>query len=223
MRYNCEECSSSTRAEWCCGAKRRNSHGGGSLSREHFLLREMRLVAELRLQGKSTPEIVSLAKGENLFQYPTVNSVPRIARACARRLDALQSDELVELVARGAHDQAAQANLYGMARVFDIVYRLLLDEVAVRYRTLDYRFTRADMSAFLARYQAEREPGARLSESTAQRVASTLANSLLQAGMLSQVRYHALEPILLDPDLKRVMVANGDACLLPAFNCTEGA
>ena len=53
----------------------------GSLSREHFSLREFRLVAKLRFEGAADEEIVERAVSENLFQYPTLSNAARMAAA----------------------------------------------------------------------------------------------------------------------------------------------
>lgn len=47
------------------------SFGGGSLTREQFLLREMHIVAGLRLRGEQDDDIVERVRRENLFQYGT--------------------------------------------------------------------------------------------------------------------------------------------------------
>ena len=43
----------------------------GALTREQFMLREMRIVAGLRQAGLSDEEILEKVCAENLFQYPT--------------------------------------------------------------------------------------------------------------------------------------------------------
>ena len=61
----------------------------GSLSREHFSLREFRLVAKLRFEGADDEEIVRLAVDENIFQYPTLSNAARMARTMLLRLSSL--------------------------------------------------------------------------------------------------------------------------------------
>ena len=72
-------------------AQPRNRVGGGSLTREQFLLREMRIVADLRTQGEPDDEIIQRVKRENLFQYGTERMLADRARACLQRLDALEN------------------------------------------------------------------------------------------------------------------------------------
>ena len=83
---------------------------GGSLTREQFLLREIRIVARLRADGVSDEEIVARAKDENIFQYPTLKMASNIARVCLKRLDNLSHPSLQLLLAEGegTYEEAAQ-------------------------------------------------------------------------------------------------------------------
>ena len=67
---------------------------GGSLTREQFLLSEIRKVASLREQGVSDSDIIDLAKAQNIFQYPTLRVVENIAKVCLRRLNMLEQPQL---------------------------------------------------------------------------------------------------------------------------------
>ena len=65
----------------------------GAITREQFLMRETRVVAQLRLdEGLTDQQIVSRVVEQNLFQYPTERELKSISRACARRLRALSDD-----------------------------------------------------------------------------------------------------------------------------------
>ena len=87
---------------------------GNTIAREQWLLRECRIVAAMRLNGMSDVEAAAAVKRENLFQYPTERTLTRISKACNKRIDAVRSREIVEIVAEGLPDAAAQANLYMM-------------------------------------------------------------------------------------------------------------
>ncbi len=71
----------------------------GGLTREQFLFYEIRIVSSLILQGLSREEILIKIKEENLFQFPTERMIDNIAKVCFRRIDALNSDVLVEYLA----------------------------------------------------------------------------------------------------------------------------
>ena len=78
-------------------------------------------------------------EGEPL-QYPTERTLTRISKACNKRIDAVRSREIVEIVAEGLPDAAAQANLYMMMCAYPLVRHFMLDEIARRFAELDYSF-----------------------------------------------------------------------------------
>ena len=63
-----------------------------SLTREPFLFYEMRLTAKLMAEENSDEAIVKKIVVQNLFQYPTEKSIARMAKACIKRLHALEDD-----------------------------------------------------------------------------------------------------------------------------------
>ena len=70
-----------------------------SLTREPFLFYEMRSTAKLMAEGNSNDAIVKEIVEQNLFQYPTEKSITRMAKACIKRLHALEDDSLVAAIA----------------------------------------------------------------------------------------------------------------------------
>ena len=73
-----------------------NTHSyNGSLTAEQFLFYEVRIAAKMYLNGKKIEEAVEEIKKDNLFQYPTERQVSRLARACYKRMDALDDEALV--------------------------------------------------------------------------------------------------------------------------------
>ena len=70
-----------------------------SLTREPFLFYEMRSTAKLMVEGISDDAIVKEIVEQNLFQYPTEKSITRMAKACIKRLQALEDDSLVSAIA----------------------------------------------------------------------------------------------------------------------------
>lgn len=194
----------------------------GSLSREHFSLREFRLVAKLRFEGTTDEEIVERAVSENLFQYPTLSNAARMARTMLLRLSSLNDEGLVGLAARGPKEHAAVINLYAMMRVYPLMREFMLQEIAPRFRTLDCSLTHADTNAFITRYQAECRANAEpWTESTVKRIAGVLREALAGTGMLVDTNSEELLPFFMDPALEDTFYRNGDQQWLAAFNVTE--
>ena len=76
-----------------------------SLTREPFLFYEIRSTAKLMSEGISDDAIVKEIVEQNLFQYPTEKSITRMAKACIKRLHALEDDSLVSAIASQPTEQ----------------------------------------------------------------------------------------------------------------------
>lgn len=208
----------SPRAASVSSDSRPRPRSGGSLTREKFLLFEMRTVAGLLCDGEDEAAIVERAVDENLFQYPTTKESRSIAKACLARLSAVNSPELVRLAAFGTPTQAVQVNILGMMLLYDVMWHFMVDAIGGRYRMLDYTFTPLSMSAFMTDYQLENPQAAEWTDATVKRVKGTLSNCLMQGGY--QVKdSDELRPVMLDIDIEREMRAKGLVEELAAFNC----
>ena len=193
----------------------------GSLSREHFMLREFRLVADLKHQGVLDADIVAAATDDNLFQYPTTSEAARVARTMLMRLEALQDDALVAHAATALKEQAAQINLYAMMRSYALVEQFMIQEIGQRISTLDYHISRADILSFLARYQTTNPDAATFAEATVKRSAGVLMECLCEVGYLANTRSEDLIPLIIEPTLEDVIKKNNDHQMLSAFSCLE--
>lgn len=193
---------------------------GSIISREQWLLRETRLVACLRREGLSDEEICLRVQEENLFQYPTEKSLRRIACACLRRLDALGSERLEELVVSGSSETAVQVNLYSMMCLYPLVRHFMLEEIGQRYAQFDYAFSELEMNAYFTRLAVEYGNFATMSDATAAKLKQVLRRCLVECGMLD-AREGRLVPILVNQDVHDAIVAKGDIAALAAFNCRE--
>lgn len=196
-----------------------------SITREQFLLRETRIVARLRLDGLTDEEILRRAQDENIFQYPTKTSMTGICRPCLVRLNALgdAAPQVTRMLAQGEPRLAAQANLYAMARAHAVVWEFLARLVARKYRTLDYHLSAEDVARFLDELAAQESAVAAWSHSTLVKTRQVLRSLLAKTGHLADVRSEDLLPIAPAYELVDAIRANGDAAILPAYNCMEVA
>ena len=191
---------------------------GACITREQFLLREMRVVARLRQEGLPDDEVVARVASENLIQYPTDRTVRNIASVCVKRLNALGSPELERIIATGEPEAAAQANLYAMMRTYPLVRHFMMTVMAEHYRNLDYSLGAMEMNGWVTRVQEEYDNIAGLSDSTMGKVKQVLRNGLVQCGMLRSARSSELVPVALDLDVEDGIRALGDTEALAAFN-----
>lgn len=194
---------------------------GNSIAREQWLLREIRIVAMLRLSGMTEKEVTERVKAENLFQYPTERTLSKISRACNKRIDALESEDLVRIIADGMPEAAAQANLYAIMCLYPLARHFMLNEIGARYSQLNYSFSDMDMNAYFTKLESEYDNFATASESTVAKLKQVLRKFLVEAGYLKSVKSSELVSVFLDIDVRDAIVAKGDIEALRAFNCQE--
>ena len=137
-----------------------------SLTREPFLFYEMRSTAKLMVEGNSDDEIVKEIVEQNLFQYPTEKSITRMAKACIKRLHALEDDSLVSAIASQPTDVAKQICLYALMKQSRLVWEFMLTVIGEKYRLRDTSFGKIDLNTFFMRLQEQNDTVASWSDTT---------------------------------------------------------
>ncbi len=193
----------------------------GGLTAEQFLFREIRTVAKLYLAKKGMTEAIDEIKANNLFQYPTEREVSRIARACYKRLEALDNDMLRQELAYGPSPVAKQINLYAMMRYNALIWDFMLQVIGEKFQDQDFSFSRKDLHAFFARLQEQNDRVAAWSAGTVQKIKSVLVRSLMETEYLDSMQANTLNRVILSPELEQGIRANGDEDALPAFHCLK--
>lgn len=192
---------------------------GAAITREQFLLREMQIACQLHESGLSNDEVIAKIKSENLIQYPTERMVGNIARVCCKRIDAVDDEAIIRIIASGMPEAAAQANLYAMMCAYPLVRNFMVEVVARKFQELDYTLGSMEMSAYMTSLQVEYENMANLADSTIGKIKQVLRKCLVECGMLANARSEELIPIFLDFDVREAIEAKGDAEALRAFGC----
>mgnify|MGYP002546393173 FL=1 len=191
----------------------------GSLTREQFLFYETRITAQLVCQDLPRDEIIERIKSENLFQFPTEKMVVSIARTCFRRLDALASDALVQLLAEAPMGTAKQVNLYAMMKDNRVVWDFMTTVIGEKYRTQALDFSPKDVSIFLFLLREQNDSVAGWSDSTVSKIRQVLIRILTECRYLDSIRASQLNWISIEPELEDKIRAQHDMAALPAFNC----
>lgn len=193
---------------------------GATITREQFLLREMRVACQLREGGLEDDALVNKIASKNLVQYPTERMVKNIARVCVKRMNAVESPLVVHIIATGEKNAASQANLYTMMCTYPLVRDFMLHEVGRRYAQFDYQLGRAEVGSYLANLQAQYENIARLSDLTIEKINQVLRHCLAECGMLKSSKSSTLLPVFLDADVRLAIEDKGDSQALGAFGET---
>ena len=190
-----------------------------SLTREPFLFYEMRTTAKLLTSGLSDEEAVAQITAENLFQYPTEKSIARMAKACIKRLQAMEDADLIHAIATQPTEIAKQICLYAMMKQSRLVWEFMLTVIGEKYRSKDSSFGRIDLNTYFIRLQEQDDTVASWSEGTITKLKQVLAKILVETEYLDDVRANHLNPVYLHPILENAIRSHGDLAVLPAFNC----
>ena len=190
-----------------------------SLTREPFLFYEMRTTAKLLSSGLSEEDIVAQITSGNLFQYPTEKSVARMAKACLKRLAAMDDMDLVRAIAQQPTDVAKQIGLYAMMKQSRLMWEFMLTVIGEKYRLKDSSFGRIDLNTYFMRLQEQDDAVAAWSEGTITKLKQVIAKVLVENEYLDDVRSAHLNPVYLHPILENAIRNHGDLMVLPAFNC----
>lgn len=190
-----------------------------SLTREPFLFYEMRTTAKLLSSGMSDEDVITQITKDNLFQYPTEKSVARMAKACLKRLAAMDDIDLVKAIAEQPADVAKQICLYAMMKQSRLMWEFMLTVVGEKYRLRDSSFGKIDLNTYFMRLQEQDDAVATWSEGTITKLKQVIAKVLVENEYLDNVRADHLNPVYLHPLLENAIRIHGDMIILPAFNC----
>ena len=190
-----------------------------SLTREPFLFYEMRSTAQLMNEGLSDEMIVKEIIEQNLFQYPTEKTIARMAKACIKRLRALEDESLISAIASQPTEVAKQICLYAMMKQSRLVWEFMLTVIGEKYRLRDTSFGKIDLNTFFMRLQEQNDAVASWSDATITKLKQIIARVLVEIEYLDSIKADHLNPVWLHPILENAIRSNGDAAVLPAFNC----
>lgn len=190
----------------------------GSLTREQFLFYEIRVVSKLVSEGLTREDAIAKIVDENLFQFPTERMITSIANTCFNRIDVLNSDELVLILADGNSEDAKLVNLYAMMRTNKIVWDFMITVIGEKYRTQDLTFYQSDLNLFMMRLQEQNDDISTWSDATIKKIKSVLRRSLIESGYLDSLKSETLNPVLASYELIDGINSNRDYEALVAFN-----
>ena len=191
----------------------------GGLTAEQFLFYEIRIVSKQYLEGKSIDEIIESIKRDNLFQYPTERKISKLARACHRRIVALDNKKLAYELANAPLEVAKQINLYAMMRYNRLVREFMTDIIGEKYRQHDFSYTKKDINVFFSRLREQNDDIAAWSEQTITKLKQVLTKCLIETEMLDSFHACELNPIFISAELESGIRENNDLTALSAFNC----
>lgn len=192
-----------------------------SFTREQFMFYEMRITAQLMLDGKTDVEIIEEVLNNNLFQYPTEKSSKRMTRACLKRLKILDNTQLIDIIANGAYDSSKQVCLLAMMKQYRVINEFFITVIGEKYRLKDFSLSKRDLNIYFSRIQEQDDKVASWSVSTISKLKQVLLKLLVDIGYLDNTKSEKLNYVLIDFNLKHILIDNKDYATLSAFNCFE--
>lgn len=142
-----------------------------------------------------------------------------MAKACIKRLHALEDDTLVMAIASQPTDVAKQICLYAIMKQSRLVWEFMLTVIGEKYRLRDTSFGKIDLNTFFIRLQEQNDTVASWSDSTITKLKQIIARVLVETEYLDNPGADHLNPVWLHPVLENAIRSNGDTAILPAFNC----
>lgn len=190
----------------------------GSLTAEQFLFQEIRIVSKLYLENKSINEIIDIVREDNLFQYPTEREIARMAKACYKRVEALDNQGLINELATAPVSIAKQINLYAIMKYNRLVWEFMTLVIAEKYGNQDFAFERKDLNIFFTRLQEQNDDVASWSDKTITKIKQVLTKMLVEAEFLDSNKSTTLNNVYLYEELETGIKENNDSVALRAFN-----
>ena len=194
-------------------------HYSGGLTREQFMFHEMKTVAAQICAGASREDIADKIYDQNLFQYPTERMIRSITNSCFKRIDALDSDELVYELANNSADTAKQINLYAAMCENSVVYDFMTCVIGEKYKQQDFDFSAKDVNTFFMELAENVPKVSGWSDSTVKKIKQVLVRFLVECGYLESPRSQKLMPVYLNTELEKVLRERNENDVLASFNC----
>lgn len=190
----------------------------GSLTREQFMIQEMRIVARLKLEGLDNQSILECVYKENLFQYPTEREIKSKCRACLKRLDCtVNIPYVIDALANGTISEAKQAAMIALMCQSRLMQDFMITVIGEKYRRLDMTLTQRDMNLFFERLAEQNEDVASWSEQTIKKL-KTVIRACLRETEYIRGKEETLYPVLLTDEFVAALINTGYRSFLPAFN-----
>jgi hypothetical protein len=101
-----------------------------------------------------------------------------MAKACIKRLHALEDDSLVSAIASQPTDAAKQICLYALMKQSRLVWEFMLTVIGEKYRLRDTSFGKIDLNTFFMRLQEQNDTVASWSDSTITKLKQIIARVL---------------------------------------------
>lgn len=179
-----------------------------------LLSKELKLAAELYVQGLSYEKIVNESMENNIFQVNTERRRKELADCIVMRLKYLD-DFTVKRIAEGTIFLANSLSFYSIMKTSPLVYDFMNEVYKEKAELMINRITEADLNQFMDVKSQQIDAIAKWTTGNKEKVKGAMRNVLVEAGMLRDMGsfYMVLVPVF-DMDLvQNLLEIDGDMYL----------
>lgn len=187
-----------------------------NLTGASFLLYELKQVIKLKNQGLSDQEIREKVIKENLFDCKGITSLKRTVPTVLKRANTLD-EQLQEWVLNGPLDVARILNLYVIMKTDRLFFEFMNEIIREKLEANNYLLEKKELNGFFVTKAEQDEKMAKWTEHTVNKLKQVYTKLLYDAGFLRDKKSGELSRVILDEDMKRHLIHNGDAEFLKAM------
>lgn len=118
-----------------------------------------------------------------------------MAKACIKRLQAMEDDSLIFAIASQPTDVAKQICLYALMKQSRLVYEFMLTVIGEKYRLRDTSFGKIDFNIFFSCLQEQSDTVASWSDSTITKLKQVIARVLVETEYLDNIKADHLNSV----------------------------
>ncbi len=199
--------------------KQTKTYDGGIVAGS-LLLAESREIARMLLQGGG-PEVwkEAILKG-NILQKRSPETARRQGRLIQKRLS-LMKPSLWEMIADSHADLSTQAVMAAAVKHSRLVGDFMGSVIRPHWQTFQKSISDTDWNHFLSDC-AQLDPRVEAwSENTRKKLKQVVFRILAESGYLSDTKNRVLQPVSIEPELRKYLIANNEDYVLNCMAATE--
>lgn len=178
-----------------------------------LLPNESRIIAKLRLEGKSKEEIEHSLKIENVLQKRSPATAVRVFQLIEKRFN-LVSEDLLTIIADGSRQALMQALLIAAIKHNNLISEYLRRVLKEKWRVFETKLKSSDWENFLRECEQIEPVVSKWTDSTREKLGQVVKKCLVEAGYLESTTKPIITPVILLPEIRNFLVENKEDYIL---------
>lgn len=197
---------------------RRNIYQAGIVAGS-LLVAESRTIARLMLEAPDAAAWKQAIVVDNILQKRSFKTALRQALLIHNRLQ-LVKPSLWHIIAESAGETATQALLVTAIKDSRLLGDFLLRVVAARFSAFERELSKNDWQRFLEECEQLDSAVAGWADSTRHKLGEVVIRILTEAHYLDSARSRRIQPVTLEPEIRRYLITNNEDYILRAMSAT---